>query len=218
MASGLAESLPDGRTTWRDSSPSAVNICSTNLQKIGIYGGTFDPVHHGHLILAREALEKFSLEKVIFIPAGTSPHKQTPFVSGDVRLEMLRAAIEGEEQFEVDDTELRRPAPSYTIETVEYLRENYPAAQLFLMIGDDNLATLPTWRRFDDLQQIVTFVVLRRAEAPVDHQYLSIKRQLEISATEIRDRIAAGRSIRYFVPEAVREIIRTRRLYQEGAK
>ena len=188
------------------------------MHKLGIYGGSFDPVHHGHLLLARDALEKFSLNKVIFVPAATSPHKEVSTVSAQWRLEMLQAAIADEAGFEIDERELRRSPPSYTIETVEQLREKFPHAQLFLLIGDDNLPNLPTWRRFNELRQLVTFIVLRRAETPVRHEYLSVKRQIDISATEIRSRVAAGKSIRYFVPEAVREIIAAQRLYQEVQK
>ncbi len=185
------------------------------MERIGVYGGTFDPVHHAHLILAREAAEQFDLAKVIFIPAATSPFKQPPVASVEARLRMLRAAIAGEALFEVDDCELQRPAPSYTVETVRWLREKYPTAQLFLLIGDDNLAALPRWRDFAELREMVTFIVLPRAKTEVRHDYLGVKRRVDISATEIRERVGAGGSIRYFVPAAVEEIIRAQRLYKE---
>src|SRR5205814_191859 len=114
------------------------------LQKIGIYGGTFDPVHHAHLILARAALERFALERIVFVPTRLSPHKNASVATPEARLQMLRSAIEGEAQFEVDDCELQRDPPSYTIDTVEKLREKYSGAHLFLLIGDDNLAGLPS--------------------------------------------------------------------------
>lgn len=183
--------------------------------KIGIYGGTFDPVHHGHLILARETLEKFSLDRIIFVPAAVSPHKHIPPAPGSLRLEMLRAAIRGEKQFEISDFETRRPPPSFTIETVEHFRKRHPRAQIFLLVGDDNLASLPRWRRFDELSELVTFVVLRRTEMPVEHGFLSVKRQIEISASEIRERVANRRSIRYFVPTGVERIILGQNLYRE---
>ena len=131
---------------------------------------------------------------------------------------MLRSAIEGEGQFEVDDCELLREPPSYTIDTVEKLRQKYQDAHLFLLIGDDNLAGLPSWRGFEDLRHMVTFVVLQRAFTPVVHEYLSVDRRVDISATEIRNRIASGRSIQYLVPRSVEQIIRTRGLYREVTK
>ena len=188
------------------------------MQKIGIYGGTFDPVHHAHLILARLALERFALERIVFVPTRLSPHKNDSVATPEVRLQMLRSAIEGEAQFEVDDCELQREPPSYTIDTVEKLRQKYQGAQLFLLIGDDNLAGLPSWRGFEDLRHMVTFVVLQRAFTPVVHEYLSVDRRIDISATEIRNRIASGRSIQYLVPRSVEQIIRTRGLYREVTK
>jgi nicotinate-nucleotide adenylyltransferase len=185
------------------------------LQKIGIYGGTFDPVHHAHLILARFALEKFALEKIMFVPTRVSPHKNASLASPEARLQMLRSAIEGEPLFEVNDCELERDPPSYTIETVETLRQKHPGAHLFFLIGDDNLAGLPSWRGFEDLRRMVTFIVLQRAFTPVPHEYLSVDRRIDISATEIRQRIASGRTVHFLVPRAVEQIIRTRGLYRE---
>jgi nicotinate-nucleotide adenylyltransferase len=188
------------------------------LQKIGIYGGTFDPVHHAHLILARLALEKFALERIVFVPTRLSPHKNASVASPEARLQMLRSAIEGEARFTLDDCELQREPPSYTIDTVEKLRQKYQGTHLFLLIGDDNLAGLPSWREFEDLRHMVTFIVLQRAFTPVAHEYLSVDRRIDISATEIRKRVASGLSIQYLVPRSVEQIIRTRGLYREVAK
>jgi nicotinate-nucleotide adenylyltransferase len=210
--------LQAGRQTWCGSGASAAHTFFIELQKIGIYGGTFDPVHHAHLILARVALERFALEKIVFVPTRLSPHKNASVATPEARLQMLRSAIEGEAQFEVDDCELQREPPSYTIDTVEKLRQKYPGAHLFLLIGDDNLAGLPSWRGFEDLRTMVTFVVLQRAFTPVAHEYLSVDRRIDISATEIRNRIASGRSIHYLVPRGVEQIIHARGLYREVAK
>ena len=188
------------------------------MQKIGIYGGTLDPVHYAHLILARFALEKFALERIIFVPTRVSPHKNNSVAIPEIRLEMLRSAIEGEPQFEIDDCELLRDPPSYTIDTVEKLREKHRGAHFFLLIGDDNLAGLPSWRGFEDLRHMVTFIVLQRATAPIAHEYLSVDRRVDISATEIRQRIASERTIHFLVPPVVEQIIRARGLYQEVAK
>jgi nicotinate-nucleotide adenylyltransferase len=186
--------------------------------KIGIYGGTFDPIHHGHLILAREAREKLGLEKLIFVPARIAPHKRAPFASAEMRLSMLQAAVAGEKGLEVDDCELRRPPPSYTIDTVESVQQREPGAEIYYLIGEDNLAGLGNWRRFDRLQKIVRFVVLDRTGAEGTHGYPIIARKIDISATGIRKRIASGQPIRYLVPESVEEIIRRNNLYREAAQ
>src|SRR3954463_12426559 len=123
---------------------------SENKKRIGIYGGTFDPIHHAHLILAREAVEQLNLEKLIFVPANVSPFKGQAHASGETRLSMVRAAIAGEAQFEVDDLELQRPPPSYSIDTVEMLRQREPDSKMYLLIGEDNAPALNRWHRFDE--------------------------------------------------------------------
>jgi nicotinate-nucleotide adenylyltransferase len=186
------------------------------LKKIAIYGGTFDPIHHGHLILARGALEILNLDQIIFVPAAMSPLKKTaPIASGELRVAMLEAAVEGDRDFSVDDCELRRPPPSYTIDTVEEVRRRHADAAIYCLIGEDNVEGLKKWRHFADLERIVEFTVLDRSGAPATHPYRVIHRKIDISATEIRRRVAAGRSIRYFVPAAVEEIIRREKLYLE---
>lgn len=189
------------------------------MSKIGIFGGTFDPIHHAHLIMAREALEVLGLEKVIFIPAALSPHKTDwEPAAPEIRLEMLRAAIDGEADFFFDPMELQRPPPSYAIESVETLREREPDAEFFYLIGEDNVDRLDTWHRFPALAQMVQFVVLDRSGLKTEHPYPAIRRHLDISATNIRNRVATGRSIRYLVPPAVEKIIRDRQLYREPQK
>jgi nicotinate-nucleotide adenylyltransferase len=187
--------------------------------KIAIYGGTFNPIHHGHLILAREALEKLQLDKVIFVPASISPFKKTAAAaSGELRLAMLRVAIEGETEFAADDCELRRPGPSYTIDTVQEIARQNAGAEIYCLIGEDNVDGLTKWHRFRDLEKLVRFVVLDRTGQLASHAYPVIRRKIDISATEIRKRVACGQSIRYFVPEAVEEIIRRTKIYKEQAK
>jgi nicotinate-nucleotide adenylyltransferase len=189
------------------------------LKKIGIYGGTFDPIHHAHLILARDALERLGLDEVIFVPAAISPLKKTaPVASGELRLAMLRAAIKGEPKFVVDDCELRRPPPSYTIDTIEKVRQGNRRTAIYCLIGEDNVQTLTKWHRFDELEKMVRFVVLDRTGQPPTSSYPVIDRKIDISATEIRMRVASGRSIRYLVPPAVEEIIRREKLYLEQPK
>lgn len=188
------------------------------MRKIGIYGGTFDPIHHAHLILAREAREQLNLEKVIFVPAAVSPFKNAPAASAESRLSMVRTAIDGEPFFVVDDCELRRPPPSYAIDTVCDIGQREPDAEIHYLIGEDNISTLPKWHRFAELQKLVRFVVLDRSGTVTNHSYLAVQRKIDISATEIRKRVASGQSIRYFVPAGVQEIIRQGNLYREQAK
>jgi nicotinate-nucleotide adenylyltransferase len=185
------------------------------LKKIGIYGGTFDPIHHAHLILAREARERLGLAEVIFVLAAQSPDKmEQKCASPEARWKMLKAGIEDESGFAASRLELDRPPPSYTVETVEMFRASNPDAALFFLVGEDNLAGLPRWRRFEDLSRLVQFVVLDRTGSAPESPYLTIRRRIDISSTTIRNRVARGESIRYLVPEAVEEIIRRENLYQ----
>jgi nicotinate-nucleotide adenylyltransferase len=189
------------------------------LKKIAIYGGTFDPVHHAHLILAREAIETLGLEKVILVPAAISPLKKAaPIASGEERLAMLRAAINGEPEFEVDEYELRRPPPSYTIDTASEIRRRERDAEIYCLIGEDNVERLLQWSRFPELDKMVRFVVLDRTGKQPTHSYQVIRRRIDISATEIRRRVEQNESIRYLVPESVERIIHREKLYREQSK
>ena len=195
----------------------AGNICfiEVPLKKIGIYGGTFDPIHHGHLILAREAREILELDEVIFVLAVQSPHKKAlPPTGAAVRWEMLEAAIAKEGGFSASRLEIDRPPPSYSIDTVEQMQAAIPEAEFFFLIGEDNLPQLPSWHRFDELSRLVQFVVLDRSGAAIEERYPVVRRIINISATTIRNRVASGQSIRYLVPEAVEQIIRRENLYQ----
>ena len=194
-------------------------MAKCGVRKIGIYGGTFDPIHHAHLILARQAMETLQIEEVIFIPAAMSPHKldEQPTPAA-IRLEMLRAAIEGEPRFRVDGRELHRPPPSFTIDTIEELARAEPAAEIFYFIGSDNLPRLQTWHRIDELRKLVRFIVLERGSAHSGSELVTISRLIDISATEIRNRVATEASIRYLVPPAVAEIIRRHQLYKEPTR
>ena len=189
------------------------------MKKIGIYGGSFDPIHHGHLILAREAREALNLEKIIFVPAALSPFKALPAVAiGGMRLKMLHAAIEGEEGFGIDDCELRRPPPSWTIDTVLEIQKRETNAEIYLLIGEDTVATLDHWRRFDELNKLVRFLVLDRTGSQTRSDYQIVRRKIDISATDVRKRVAHGQSIRYLVPPAVAEIIQREKLYREQSR
>jgi nicotinate-nucleotide adenylyltransferase len=192
-------------------------VLNQRVKKIGVYGGTFDPIHYAHLILARDAMETLALEKVIFVPAALSPHKMdVEAAPAKLRLEMLRRAIEHESRFTIDDCELHRPPPSFTIDTVEDMQRRMRETELFYFIGEDNIAGLTSWHRFNELEKLVQFVVLDRRGFKSSTTYPVIRRHIDISATEIRKRVADGRSIRYLVPDAVAEIIRREELYKES--
>lgn len=192
-------------------------MLNQRVKKIGVYGGTFDPIHYAHLILARDAMETLALEKVIFVPAALSPHKMdVEAAPAKLRLEMLRRAIEHESRFTIDDCELHRPPPSFTIDTVEDMQRRMRETELFYFIGEDNIAGLTSWHRFNELEKLVQFVVLDRRGFKSSTTYPVIRRHIDISATEIRKRVADGRSIRYLVPDAVAEIIRREELYKES--
>jgi len=198
---------------------SAQRLTVGGLKKIAIYGGTFDPVHHAHLILARQAIETLGLDKVILVPAAISPLKKAaPVASGEVRLAMLQAAVKGEPEFEAKECELLRPPPSYTIDTVEDIRRRECDAAIYCLIGEDNVEQLPRWHRFAELEKMVHFVVLDRSGKQPSHSYQLIHRRIDISATEIRRRAAQNESIRYLVPDSVEEIIEREKLYREQSQ
>src|SRR3954469_10728537 len=196
----------------------ASSTMSSDSRKIGIYGGTFDPIHHAHLILAREAREELGLEQVIFVPAAVSPFKDSPAAAGETRLRMVRRALENEDGFVADDCDLRRPPPSYTFDTVTEIQKREGEADFYYLIGEDNVDGLNRWHRFSELEKLVQFVVLDRSGMGSPHPYRQVRRKIDISATNIRKRVASGRSIRYLVPQGVEEIIHQGNLYQEEGK
>ena len=184
--------------------------------KLGFYGGTFDPIHNGHLILARDAVEALGLDRLYFIPNAISPHKlESEPAPAPLRAEMVRAAIADEPRFDIEEAEVNRPGVSYAIDTILALKERFgQETEFFYLIGEDNVAELPTWRRVDELHHLVTFAVLCRHETTAPFPYVTLKRRIDISATEIRNRIANGRSIRYFVPDPVYDLIIRHNLYR----
>ena len=183
--------------------------------RIGIYGGTFNPVHHGHLILARQALEEFKLDRLVFVPAAESPFKiQNHSAPAGDRLAMLRLATAGENRFSVDPLEIERGGISYSIDTVKLLCNRDPGAELFFLVGEDNADRLTEWHRFEELKKLVYFVVLSRSEDFQSPEYPVVQRRIEISSTEIRNRVANQESITYLVPESVKHYIEQHQLYQ----
>jgi nicotinate-nucleotide adenylyltransferase len=185
--------------------------------RTGILGGSFDPIHHGHLILARAAREELGLDRVIFVPAHASPHKTGDFSNtGEERLTMVRLAIDGEDGFELSDIELHRPPPSYTVDTLRELRTAHRKDELVLLIGADNVAKFDTWREPEEIRRLAQIAVLDRAGAAASHQWPVVRRLVDISSTDIRARVAAGRSIRYLTPGSVCDYITAQGFYRHA--
>lgn len=188
-----------------------------HVERVGLFGGTFDPVHLGHLILAESALEELDLDRIVFIPAAISPHKTTrpPSATAQQRLEMLRLAVEGNPRFSVDERELHRSGPSYAVETVRSLLGDHPGVRFLYFIGADNISELGTWHEIDELKNLIDFVVLDRGTgtAAAGGEFPVVGRRIDISSTEIRERLAKGLPVRYLLPSPVLDYIMTHRLY-----
>ena len=184
--------------------------------RIGVFGGTFDPVHVGHLAIALAALQSVPLDRVLFVPARRSPLKdRDPIASVADRVTMLEAAIAGEPRFTLSRVELERDGVSYTVDTLETLRSQ---GELFLILGSDALADLARWRTPDRIRELATLLVAARPGAPepdpVHRARAFDAPRLDISSRELRARAARGMSLRYLVPDAVWEHIQRRHLYQ----
>lgn len=197
--------------------------------RLGIFGGTFDPIHIGHLLTAECAAESLNLDSVIFIPANIPPHKQNSKVRSSYhRLRMVLAATVNNPKFQVSSLELNREGPSYSIDTIKELKKLYIGATFYFIIGADAINELASWHDAQNLLKYCHFAAATRAGAELDKQSLletfgelantkihEIKtRQIEISSTEIRQRVAVGKNISYMVPEAVAKYIVEEGLYK----
>jgi len=203
------------------------------MEPIGLFGGTFDPIHYGHLRTAFELWQSLKLAEVRFLPSGTPPHRSETVASAELRLAMVRAAVAEQPAFVVDDREVRRTGLSYSVDTLTELRNENPDRSLCLLLGMDAFLGLPSWHRWRDLLELTNIVVVNRPgwKAPLsgplgevlvdrgtgtirdlhDHVagriYVHAVTQLEISSTELRQQLVAGRDPRYLVADPVRRII-----------
>ena len=196
--------------------------------RTGVFGGTFDPVHVGHLAAAAAAIECARLDRVIFMPSGQPPHRPSAAASPEHRLEMTRLATAGDPRFAVSDIELRRPGVSYTSDTIRELHALHPGAELFLILGWDAARQFSTWHRPEGVRELATIVVVARpgssSPQPADLEasglggdgvILCMERTPNVSASGIRDDIESGRSIAGRVAPAVERYIATHHLYAE---
>jgi len=206
---------------------------------IGVFGGTFDPIHYGHLRTAFEMLQALEFGEVRFIPCGDPPHRGMTFADAELRFRMVDAAITGQEGFTSDDRELRRDGPSYSIDTLIDLRKEFPGRSLGLIIGMDAFLGLPRWHRWDEILSVAHIVVAQRPgwkapdmgplgdlitengthrvddlhEATHGRVHIHAVTQLEIASTEVRQLVAAGRDPRFLMPDAVRDVIKETGIY-----
>ena len=195
--------------------------------RLGLYGGTFDPIHLGHLILAEQCREACGLDRVWLIATGSPPHKMGGRTPVSHRLEMVRIAIAGHPAFEASEIEARGPGPHYSVETLRAIRRDRPDDELFFLIGADSLADLPTWREPDRIAQLATIVVVNRpgieeadpSRAPdlgpgaKPMLWVAIP-PIGIASSDLRRRMTEGRSIRYQVPRGVEAYIEAHGLYR----
>jgi nicotinate-nucleotide adenylyltransferase len=198
--------------------------------RIGVFGGTFDPPHIGHLILAAEARDQLSLDRVLWVVTPDPPHKtgRRQISPLETRLDLVCAALSGDSDFEISRVEIDRQGPHYSVDTVQALSKQYPGAELFYLMGGDSLHDLPSWMRPDAFIACLAGIgVMRRPQDFVDLPWLERALPgitakihfvdaplLEISSTSIRERIARGRHFRYFLPPAVFKLIQERSLYR----
>ena len=201
------------------------------MAELGILGGTFNPPHIGHLVMAQEALHQLDLDRVVLMPVARPPHKEAQEDPGaDVRLELARLAAAGDDRLDVSDLEIRRGGSSYTVDTLRALHDRVPEHALTFIVGGDMAYSLPSWREPGPILELARLAVAEREELrrehiaerlapldPGDRLVFFDMPRIDVSSSAIRERVAAGRPIRYLVPEAVAAAIRERGLYQPAA-
>ncbi len=200
--------------------------------RLGLYGGTFDPVHYGHLLLAEQCREQCRLDAVWFLPSGLPPHKQGAAITdGKRRLEMLELAVAGHPEFAVNGLELERSGPTFTVDTLQQLHDEQPERELFFLIGADSLVEFPTWRSPERIAELATLVAVNRGGQP-QPDLTTVREQLgdefvsriqfvtmpglDLASREMRGRIHADRSIRFMTPRSVEMYIEQHGLYRDA--
>lgn len=179
-------------------------------ERIGVLGGTFDPPHVGHAIVAQDVLERLELDRLLIVPAGRPPHREA-VLPAELRYRLAATLFSGADGLEVSDVELRRPGPSYTVDTLAEIRTSRRPETLFCIIGSDQLAAIDTWHEYSGLAELASVAVMLRKRdgagagpsAPVPYTPVEVT-HVDLSSTRIRDRLRAGLTIRYLVPECIR--------------
>jgi nicotinate-nucleotide adenylyltransferase len=195
--------------------------------KIGILGGTIDPIHYGHLVAAGCSMEEYALDKVIFVPAAQPPHKTVAgTVAGDNRYRMVELAIADLPGFVVSDIEFKRPGRSYTVDTLTQFKNQYPADELFFIMGEDTYAHFAEWKSPEEILRLAVLLVVSRpgpnsAAQTVPEEESRVRRVcvpgIDISSSDLRARIRTGRTVKFLLNDAVANFIRKHELYQESA-
>jgi len=194
-------------------------VTIVEITKLGILGGTFDPPHIGHLILAQSAIEKFQLDKILFMPAARQPHKQNQEVtSAEIRLRLLKLAVKGNSRFEISDIEIKRSGVSYTCDTLKELSNIYLKARLYLIIGGDNINDIETWKNPEQIFSMAQVIAATRPDSKPECLYMDRidifnMPQVDISSTMIRKLVKHGKSIKYLVPDDIEKYIIENNLY-----
>lgn len=189
------------------------------MKKIGILGGTFDPPHIGHLIIAEEVKNALQLDEIWFIPSNEPPHKKKAITSTNDRISMLQRAIAGNNSFMLNMVEVERSGKSYTIDTINSLNRQYPSFTFYFIIGADMVEYLPKWKQIDKLAQLVSFVGVKRSGFRVESHYPLTEVDIpliDISSSLIRDRLFNDQSVTYLIPSNVYSYIKERRLYEKS--
>ncbi|WP_186576472.1 nicotinate-nucleotide adenylyltransferase [Aquibacillus kalidii] len=187
------------------------------MKKVGLLGGTFDPPHYGHLLIAEEVYQALELDEVWFIPSYEPPHKEKANIKASDRVAMLKNAISDNDHFSLNTLEIDRLGKSYTYDTIVHLKEKFPTFQFYFIIGADMVEFLPKWNKIEELIQLVDFVGVKRNDYQLVSKYPIIEVNIpgvEISSTMIRQRIRQGHSIRYLIPTKVEEFIKELQLYE----
>lgn len=187
------------------------------MKRIGILGGTFDPPHIGHLLIAEEVRLALDLEQVWFIPSHLPPHKEEAQTAAQDRIEMVRRAIENNPAFQIHAIEVNRLGKSYTFDTMRTLKKEHPDVKFYFIIGGDMVEYLPHWQNIDQLIELVTFVGVKRFGYQLQTSYPIVEVNIpgiEISSTMIRKRLAGGESVKYLIPDNVYTYIKEKRLYE----
>ncbi|MGM8364646.1 nicotinate-nucleotide adenylyltransferase [Virgibacillus sp. W0181] len=189
------------------------------MMQIGILGGTFDPPHMGHLIIAEEVKNALQLDEIWFIPSYDPPHKNKAMIDANHRINMLQLAIQGNDHFKLNTLEIDRSGISYTVDTIKELKEEYPGYTFYFIIGADMVEYLPKWKHVDELVKLMNFVGVERPGFQVETSYPLLEVDIpvfDISSSFIRERLRNNQTVTYLIPERVNTYIKERRLYEES--